>query len=501
MGGGLTAMQAIGHRMAKGAAWMVLFKLLERCLGLASTVVLARLLVPADFGIVALAMAVSGALEILTSFSFDLALIQNREADRQHYDTAWTFNILAGAFLAAAMAALGKPASAFFSEPRVEGIMYFLALCFFIQSFANIGTIAFQKELELHKEFRLGLAKKIVQVAVGVSLAFYFRNYWALLFGTLAARVSGVWLSYALHPYRPRFSLVAANDLFHFSKWMFLSNIIVFIASRGTDFVIGRLAGASALGLYTVAYEVSNLPTTELVYPMTKAIFPGYVKVIHDKERFRSMFLDVLRVTALVAMPIGLLIVVFAKPVVLILLGQKWIDAVPLVQVLAIYGIIRALQAGTGAVYLASGRPTYVALINGIIACVAIPLSVVALLTYGFTAVPYAMVCGGIISAVVNFTLCARLLTLRWSELIRVTLRAVGGGCVLVVVGIALSRLPMPRDAGWVWASSQVALIGVTTIAYCVAIAALWWRAGCPEGPDAMLFRIVRQWGRRRADP
>jgi O-antigen/teichoic acid export membrane protein len=140
-----TPLQGIGRKMAKGAAWMVGFKLLERSIGLISTIILARLLIPEDFGLIAMANAVIAVAELLQAFSFDVALIQNQQATREDYDTAWTLNILLAASCAVLLAAAAYPLSVFYGDPRVESVIYWLALGMLTQGFENIGIIAFRK--------------------------------------------------------------------------------------------------------------------------------------------------------------------------------------------------------------------------------------------------------------------------------------------------------------------------------------------------------------------
>jgi PST family polysaccharide transporter len=280
-GGGMTAATlTLGHRMAKGAAWMILMRLVERGIGFASMLLLARLLVPADFGLVAMAMSVFAFLEVMGSFSFDMALIQNQRAGRTHFDTAWTLTVMYGAVSAIALAALAVLAAGFFGEPRLVAIFFALGSGAFLQSFENVGIVAFQKDLDFRKEFNFRILKKVVGFVVTIVLAFTLRNYWALVFGLLTSRIIGVPLSYALHPFRPRFSLVSVKELWHFSAWMLLNNVVVYAAVNGYDFIIGRMAGATSLGLYSIAYEISNLPTTELVTP-----YPGRYFLVSQNWR------------------------------------------------------------------------------------------------------------------------------------------------------------------------------------------------------------------------
>jgi len=204
--------------MAKGAAWTVFMRMAIRIIGLISTTILARLLVPADFGLVAMATMVWMALEAMGEFSFNVALIQNQAAGRHEYDTVWTMTILRGMVLALLMLALAGPAAAFFKEPRLEAIFHVLALVPVIQGFANVGIVDFQKHLRFDKDFVFMVGVKLSGFAVTVPLAFIWRSYWALVAGIVTAGVARLVLSYVLHPHRPRFTLVRWRRIFAFSK-------------------------------------------------------------------------------------------------------------------------------------------------------------------------------------------------------------------------------------------------------------------------------------------
>jgi len=356
-------MDNISSKMAKGAAWMVSFKLLERSIGLVSTIILARLLEPGDFGLVALATAFLGLLLLLASFSFDVVLIQKQNADRHLYDTAWTFNVIFCVLLALALLIAAIPLAHFYNESRLENILYVLALSTFIGGFGNIGPVAFRKDLQFHKEFYFLLAKKLMAFTVCMTLAFTLRNYWALVWGTFAGRILEVLLSYRVHPYRPRFCLSSRKELFGFSMWLFLNNAIFFIHNRIADFIISKINGSHALGVYTVAYEIALLPTTELVAPINRVVIPGYSKMANDPDALRQGFLNVLSMIALCAIPAGIGIALVAEPMVIVVLGEKWRSAIPLIHVLAVSGAINALQTNVGGVYIALGKPRLITLI------------------------------------------------------------------------------------------------------------------------------------------
>src|SRR5205085_9960902 len=121
-------MNDVSSKMAEGVAWMVGARIADRLIGLTSTVILARLLVPADFGLVVMATVIIAALQLLGAFSFDLALIQNPNAERRHYDTVWTIGLLFATTFAVAVILVAAPAARFYNEPRLAGVMHVLAL-------------------------------------------------------------------------------------------------------------------------------------------------------------------------------------------------------------------------------------------------------------------------------------------------------------------------------------------------------------------------------------
>ena len=149
--------------MAKGAAWMVFAKLVERSIGLISTLILARLLVPQDFGIVAMAMSFVALLELLTAFGFDVALIQKQTKTRPALDTAWTYGILTGLAMAALMVALASPIASFYREDALTDVIRALAIGSIAQGFQNIGVVAFRMDMRFDKEFQFLIAKKIIR--------------------------------------------------------------------------------------------------------------------------------------------------------------------------------------------------------------------------------------------------------------------------------------------------------------------------------------------------
>lgn len=356
--------EGVTSRMASGAAWMVLFKLIERSIGLVSTLFLVRLLQPADFGTVAMAVSFIAMAELLAAFGFDIALIHNQSAGESQYHTAWTCNALLGLTIGALMVSAAAPVAAFYHHSELFWVVVALSFGPVLSGLENIGVVAFRKEFEFRKEFFFQLAKKLISFAVVVPLAYLLRSYWALVIGMLATKAASTALSFAVHPFRPRFSLAGARSLFHFSKWLLFNNALAFLKERSSDFIIGRLHGPGALGHYNVSYEIANLPTTELSAPINRALIPGYARLAAAPERVAAAFLRANEALAMVALPAAALLFVLSPLFVPVVLGQRWLAAVPLIQLLALNGAVLVFQSQTTAALVAIGQPSAVTKIN-----------------------------------------------------------------------------------------------------------------------------------------
>ncbi len=485
-------MDNISNKMAKGAAWMVGFKMVERSIGLVSTIILARLLEPADFGLVAMATAFLGLLVLLTSFSFDVALIQKQDAGRHLYDTAWTFNVIFGVLLALALSVAAIPLAQFYNEARLENILYILALGTLLGGFGNIGPVAFRKDMQFHKEFYFLLAKKLTGFTVCMILAFTLRNYWALVWGSFAGNVLAVMLSYRVHPYRPRFCLSGRKELFGFSMWMFVNNTIFFAYHRMADFIISKVLGSHALGVYTIAYEIASLPTTELVAPINRAVLPGYSRMANDPEAIRQGFLNVLSMIALCAVPAGVGIALVADSMVVVVLGEKWREAIPLIQILALSGVITALQTNTGSLYMALGKPRYLTMISSVnVFLLFIPFLIVLLEPHGVIGIAEAYLYSNLIVWPINFFIVARLVKLSFLAIFAVLWRPFLASGLMVAAVICgkefIDTFQINVDA--IRLLIEVFLGAVT---YTISNLLLWWMNGCPDGAEKFLIRKIK---------
>jgi O-antigen/teichoic acid export membrane protein len=470
---------------------MVGFKLIDRSLGLLSTLILARLLVPEDFGIVALATTFVVFLELCTSLSFDVALIQDQRADRSTYDSAWTLNACFGMAVGAFMVLLASPAAWFFSVPDLEVVMYALAIGPVVSGFDNIGVVAFQKEMRFDREFRFLFAKRLTAFVFTVTAAVILESYWALVIGTVLSRVMGNAFSYMLHPFRPRFSLVAARRLIRFSAWVLVVNVLHFFKLRSSDLVLGRLHGPETVGLFSISYEISNLAATELVAPINRAVFPAYSKLASDKPALRTEYLSVMGLIVLIAVPAVAGVAATAPLIVPALLGQNWLAATPILTILSFYGITQVTTSNAHAVYMATGRPDIAAKLGAAHVAALLAALIPLAYLYGAEGAAYAFLVASIVIVPANFVVVMNLLSIRVMQLVAELWRPLVAATVMfLLVRMGLGELPEP--AGSLSAFGMLAIVSVAgAFAFVVIQALLWMASGAPEGAERIALRRI----------
>jgi len=309
-----------------------------------------------------------------------------------------------------------------------------------------------------------------------------------LAIGMVAGNVLGVLMTYILHPHRPKLSLAAAKEMISFSKWLVLNNGISFLQSRSPDFVIGRLANSTALGLFSIALEISTLPTTELVAPINRVALPGYSKLASNRVALRDSYLDVLSAIGFFALPAGLGLSAVAPQMVDLFLGAKWTAAVPLVQVLGVFGAISALVANTGPIYNALGKPYMITLLGGIHISVLLSFSISLALTLGPVGVAFAYVSTAALVSPVIFWFIGRELDVRLSMYVNALGRSALSSVAMFVIVVYLSAILASRSINTVLSLTLLVVCGAAL--YAGFSSGLWLVSGKPRSSE---FRLVSQ--------
>lgn len=482
----------MSQRMASGAVWMVLAKFVERILALISSLILVRLLEPADFGLVAMATSVLALLELFSAFGVDAYLIQHRQPDARHFHTAWTLNVLAGCAVGGLLALLSIPASDFYKEPRLVVVLCLLAASAAIQGFENIGVVEFRRQLEFDREFRYLLVKKLIGFLITVPLALWLRDYWALVIGTLAGRVGATLYSFMIHPFRPRFSLTLAAETMHFSKWLMYQNLLQFCRDYSSNFIIGRIWGPAHLGSFTIASEIASMPATQVVAPINRAILPGYSRLADDPAGLREGYLSVMAGIALLAVPAVVGVALAAPFVVLVLLGQKWLHVTPLLEILAFAGLSSVLQTNSYAAFLATGQPKIFAKINTIQIAILLVLLAALVPQWGVNGAAWSYLLASLCALPVGVHFITRALDVRALSLAAVVWRPVVSAALMYGIVRWLGPVPRPDASSTEAIVPFLGCVLMGAVVYVVSVLALWVLSRCPDGAESWLLARLK---------
>jgi O-antigen/teichoic acid export membrane protein len=360
---------SLKSRVVKSAVWVFAGKVVGRGLTLIRLLVLARLLTPEDFGLFGIVLLAIATVQTFTKTGFSAALIQRQENTEDYLDTAWTIQVIRGVLLAGILFAVAPLVAWFFEESRAELLLKVMGISVAFGGLSNIGIIFFRKELKFHKQVLFAGSTAVIELIVGVTVAVKLRSVWALVWARLAGTFARLILSYLLHGYRPSLQLKRsrAHSLFNFGKWVLASSVMLFFLRHGDDAIVGKVLGIGALGVYQLAYRISNAPATEICHTISTVTFPAYSQLQSDLARLKRAYLRTFTIIVGIAMPMAAGIIVVSPTFVHVVLGEKWMGAVVPIQILAAFGLLRAIAATTGPVFHAIGNPrvlTYATLLE-----------------------------------------------------------------------------------------------------------------------------------------
>ena len=479
---------------ARGAGWTIGWRVVTRFLGLISTLILVRLLIPGDFGLVALATGFSQAISQLSALGIEEAVIRERAPTRDTYDTAFTISLICGLLSSAIIVAGAWPAALFFRDPRLTSVLMALAACSLVTSFENMGTIEFRRDFAFAQEFKLLLLPRLGAMVMTISVAVLCRSYWALVIGIATGKILWVGMGYAMHPHRPRLTLRAWRSLASFSAWSWAISMVTLVRDRVDSFVIGSVLNLTQVGIYSVGSEIATIPTYELAAPLSRACLPGFAAVLRSGVGAADSYLRIIASVTLFMLPAGIGISLVAEPVVLIALGPQWSAATGLVRIMGIASITFVLGTVTYTMLAAHGliRATFVFCAVSMLVRLA---SMILLVTiFGLTGAAIGWSISIITENILYMVVAFRRFDLRAADMVRQIWRgglaSVAMATVLVITGLGWSHITGLERAIW----SLALAVPTGAVTYIFVLVSAWFLCGCPTrtGESDMLELLRR---------
>ncbi|MBU0579101.1 oligosaccharide flippase family protein [Patescibacteria group bacterium] len=337
-----------------GISWLGGSRVFARIISLASIAILARILQPAQFGIFGIATLVLSFLEIISETGINVFLIQEKQI-KQYIDTAWVISIIRGICIFLIILLLSKPLSIFFTTPEVLILLRLISLLPLIKGFINPAILNYQKNLFFNKEVYLRSGLFVISTAVTLIIALLTSSTTSLVWGLIAAAIIETIFSLIFIKPLPKLKLERKQTrlIIHRGKWMTLVGISNYLFHQGDDLIVSKFLGQKTLGFYQMAYKISTLPITEVADIFGRVSFPIYTKISADKKRLRKAFIKTLGTISILVLPLSAIIFFFSSQLIFFVLGPNWLDIVPIIKILAIFGAIRAISGSSSSVLLA----------------------------------------------------------------------------------------------------------------------------------------------------
>lgn len=361
----------------KGISWIASLRGITRAVSFLKNVILARLLTPTQFGIFGIAILFLAFLEVLVETGVNVILIQEKDEIDPYISSAWIVSIIRGCIITLAIIFSAPFIASFFKSEASLSLILLISIVPFVRGFINPSVVKFQKELLFHKEFFYRVSIFTIDATTGLVAVYITKNPIGVIVGLITGALYEVLLSFLIIRPRPTFAFnsVYLKKILSLGKWVTVSTIFNYLFYNLDNIVVGRMLGPTSLGLYQNAYALSFLPISEVSDVFSKVTFPIFSRIADDKKRLREAYLKTTGMIALLTIPCGAILFFMPELIVTIAFGQNWLPMVPVLRILAIFGVLRAISGFSSVLFLSIGKQKYVALSTGInILGLAIPI-------------------------------------------------------------------------------------------------------------------------------
>lgn len=455
---------------SSGVKWSSISRIGGQGLQFATTVILARLLLPSDFGLIGMAMVVIGFVEVFRDLGTSAAIIQRQELNDSILSSIFWCNVGFALLCALVVCLLSPLVVMFYKETRLTPILLGLSLCLLFSGAGVLHSALLQRNLAFNVLAKIELTSAFIGAGIAIVLAFYGAGVWALVFQGLFTSLASTALLWSRSAWRPSliFSWPEIRSVSGYSLNLTGYRVFNYLARNADYLLIGRYLGATDLGYYTLAYQIMLYPVRNITAVISRVLFPLFSKIQDDNLRFRNAYLKICFAIAIVVFPMMAGVWIVSKYLILAVFGQRWEPVILLLLILSPLGMIQAIGATVGSIYQAKGRTDWIFL-WGIGSGIFLTIAFIIGLQWGVVGVAGAYTIAGIILFYPNFILPFRLIELKFRELLKALSRPLL--CTLLMVFLLLgAKFFLPGSLNPAWSLSILVLLGI--LIYC---AASWW--------------------------
>ena len=461
--GPLPSAQPLGVTAARGVFWTGAGQIARQVIQIVTSVVLARLLVPEDFGLVGMAMVFLAVAQLFVDFGVGAAIVHARTSDRTVLSSCfWANACVAGAF--AVLVALISPlAGTWYRDPRIPSVLAALCLSLAFSGLTVVPGSILYRDMSFAKLAKAQVLASIAGAGVAVGAAWLGGGVWSLVAQPVVGGLVTLVLMVTYSRWWPAltFSWQSIRDLIHFSANLLGSNLLTY-ATRNTDsFLIGRYVGPVGLGYYSLAYQIMLYPLSQVSSVIVRVLFPTLSQLRGQEERFRNAYLKSISAIALVTFPIMMGLFAVAQDFVTVVFGEKWLPMLPVLKILCWVGMLQSIGTTVGTIYLATGR-MHVAFKFLLVAAPVLVLAFIVGLSWGIVGVATAYAAASFGLFYVSLTIAFRIACIRLRDFHAAIARPLLASVVMLVV-VTVSTSILQQWGIWERLGTE---IGIGVLAY-----------------------------------
>lgn len=352
-------MPSLKHRTISGIKWTMAASVVQRIISFGTTVILARILSPADFGLFALAFVMIDGFGIFKSLGFDSALVRRKDEDiEKACNTAFFLIPAMGMILFVILFFFAPIGARFLNNPQVSPIIRTLALVFVISTFGKVPQTILYRDMKFKYKSIGEVSASITYCAVALVLALNKFGVWSLVAAYIVKTIVQVSIEWFFSGWKPKFEFdkVIAWDMFHFGKYVLGGGIVWFLYSNLDNIVVGKLLGVTMLGYYAIAMNVSTFLSQYLLDRVGFIMYPAYSKIQEDPEDVKRVMLKVLKYVSIILFPFSFGLFIFAPDILRLVFGAKWLPATNILRILAFVGMLRGMGSVIWPIFAARGK-------------------------------------------------------------------------------------------------------------------------------------------------
>lgn len=430
------------YKAVRGIFWSAVQRGGNQAIAFLIFLALSRLLEPEAFGLVALATIFTSFVQLFVDQGFSLAIVQFPEIERAHLDTAFWTAVMVGCSMAAVGVASSDIIAGFFDEPELAPVIVWLSLDLILLSLSSTQRACLLRDMDFKGLATRTLVATSVGGVAGIGAAFAGFGVYSLVIKTIVIHLVGAIVLWNISDWRPgfRFSRQHFRALFKFGSNITANNILIFLSKQADNFLIGRFMGATALGYYSIAYNFVQMLLDLFVTTSTSVTISTFSRLQEDREEMRHAFYKATRYSSLIAFPAFIGVSLLSPILVPALFGQKWLASVPVMQVLALMGLIYPIAIFNTQVLVAAGKPSWRLTIMIVYAIVDVIGFVIAV-RWGIIAVAVALVLRMFLLSPLSYFAVHKILKIDFGVYFRQLLAPLAGTLALVAAVLGLSWL------------------------------------------------------------